>query len=257
MRRVEELLDPGVEQQERVEPHDRLDADGEGDESHDDGLDQAGQDHDPLAVVAVHVHAGEQSDDEARDGRGHERQPDREGGSRLLVDPDPGREVGQGRSGGRDQLRRPKEREVTPPEHGEHRRRGRGRRSGRRGRGRGGHVRGSLAPGARPRWLDHDGLITARAGRPRRPGARFRRHPAPVPKRRGTARSERPTRRPSPSGASGHPGARPPAARPDPGRCQPPEHSSSDPRQMLLEPHIWHGPRTSAHTDRVTRTRRS
>ena len=72
----------------------------------DDRLDQAGHDHDRLAVVAIDVDAGQQADDEARDGRHHQGQADRQGGLGLAIDVDPGRQVGQRRAGGRDQLGR-------------------------------------------------------------------------------------------------------------------------------------------------------
>ena len=60
MGRVEELFDPGVEQEQYVQPDegDRLDTDHDRDEPDRDRLDEAGGDHDPLAVVPVDVDAG-------------------------------------------------------------------------------------------------------------------------------------------------------------------------------------------------------
>ena len=103
---------------------DRLDPDHDRDQADGDRLDQAGRDHDPLPVVAIDVDAGEQADDEARDRRDHQRQADGERRFGRPPDEDPGRQVGQRRARGRDELGEPEQREVASPEDREHGRRG-------------------------------------------------------------------------------------------------------------------------------------
>ena len=65
---------------------------------HEDRLDQARHPHDLLAIVAVDVDAGQQAHDQARDGRDHQRQADRERGLRLAIDIDAGGQVGERRT---------------------------------------------------------------------------------------------------------------------------------------------------------------
>ena len=111
MGRVEELLHRGVQEQQDVQPwqRDGLDPDHERERGHDDRLDEAGGDEDPLAVVPIDEHAGEQAHDQARDGRDHQRQADGERRLGHSVDVDPGGQVGQRRAGGRDELRQPQQ----------------------------------------------------------------------------------------------------------------------------------------------------
>ena len=129
VRRIEELLHAGVDEDQYVQPddRDRLDPDDERDDRYDHCLHEAGHDHDLLTVVAVDVDAREQADNEARDGRRHQRQADGERRLGLPVDEDPGGEVGQRGAGGRDQLRQPQQAEVALPEDREHGWRGRSR----------------------------------------------------------------------------------------------------------------------------------
>ena len=104
--RIEELLDPGVEQQQRVQPDDGVELDDERDQADDDRLDQTGDDQDPLAVVPVDVDPGQQAHDQARDGRRHQGQADGQGRPGLAIDPDAGGQVGQRRARRRDRAGR-------------------------------------------------------------------------------------------------------------------------------------------------------
>ena len=125
--RVEELLHAGVEQDEEVQADDRVELDRDREERDHDRLDQGRDDHDLLAVVAVHVDAGQQPHHEARHGGRHEGQADGQGGPGLAVDPYPGSEIRQRRARRRDELGEPEEAEVALVEDGEHRRSGRER----------------------------------------------------------------------------------------------------------------------------------
>ncbi len=123
---VEELFDPGVEQQQEIQARDSdgLDPEDDRDQGDRHRLHEAGGDHDPLPIVPVDEDTGEQPDDQARDRGHHQRHTDGERGPGHPEDIDAGRKVGQRRTGGRDELRRPEQREVALPEDGEHRRGG-------------------------------------------------------------------------------------------------------------------------------------
>ncbi len=107
-------------------------------------LDQAGPDHDPLPVVPVDVDAGQQPDEQARDGRDHQRQADCQRRLGLAPDVDARGQVRQRRAGGRHELGEPQQREVAFAEDREHRR---GRRDG------GGHRASWLVPAGVARSL--------------------------------------------------------------------------------------------------------
>ena len=113
---VEELLDAGVDEDGDEQEGD-VDAQQERDGGHDDALGEVARDHDPAPVPAVHEDAGDEADDEARDGRGHQGDADQERRSGDAVDVDPGREVRERRAGRRDELGQPHQDEVGLLEH--------------------------------------------------------------------------------------------------------------------------------------------
>ena len=121
LRRIEELGDGRVDEDDDVEQVD-VDRDDGRDRGHQDGPEQAGHDHDLLAVVAVDEHARDQPDDQGRQCGRREHQADGQRRTRRAVDQDARGKVGEGRAAGGDQLGEPEEREVALLEDGEHRR---------------------------------------------------------------------------------------------------------------------------------------
>ena len=115
MGRVVELGDGAGQGNDDVEPGDVL-RHQEGNEGDEHRPQQFGDDHDPLAVVAVDDDPGEEADQQTGRGGGDHHQADTERRAGEAVDEDRRRQRGQRRAGRGDELAGPHQPEVAVAE---------------------------------------------------------------------------------------------------------------------------------------------